>query len=352
MGDDGIFRRPAVPQPVRIRREIGKLPAGDRTLDWYEQGIRAMKARPLNDPRSWRYQAAIHDYPADVRTAATRRSPGPPDWDPNAVDTDVIPPDHTTFWRACQHNAWFFLPWHRMYLHFFEKIVAAHVAALGGPSDWALPYWNYSASPAAELLPPEFRVPSTPGRPNALFVTERTPNANAGQPFLNFNRFGQLDRANNPSTNLNCLHTRPFGQDAAGTGFGGPRIQHHDPRGFPGAVEGVPHNTVHGALGGSTGFMSFFSTAPLDPMFWVHHCNIDRLWETWVQRQKQLGNLDRNPKPQSPPLLAGWQETTFSFHDETGKAVDMAVSKVLDIRAAPLSYEYEDTSDPFNGVGP
>jgi hypothetical protein len=29
------------------------------------------------------------------------------------------------------------------------------------------------------------------------------------------------------------------------------------------------------------GFMGAFNSAGLDPLFWLHHCNIDRLWEVW-----------------------------------------------------------------------
>jgi len=95
--------------------------------------------------------------------------------------------------------------------------------------------------------------------------------------------------------------------------------------------------------------MGGFSTAPLDPMFWLHHCNIDRLWEVWVQRQKQMGNLDRNPK--AGTLVAeGWLNQPFGFRDATGAAVQMTSKEVLNTRVPPLSYEYEDTSDPFNGA--
>ena len=356
MGDDGIFRRPAVPQPVRIRRDINHLAPDDPIVVFYERAIKAMQTRALNDPRSWRYQAAIHDYPANISSTAARLGAGTT-FDPFAVDTDVIPTDHTTFWRACQHNSWFFVPWHRMYLHFFEKIVASHVVALGGPTNWALPYWNYSASPAAALLPVPFRAAQlSNGQRNALFVAQRTPNANAGRPFLDLDQFGRP--APGISTNLESLRTTAFGQaSAVNFGFGGPRFQHHDPLGDPGRVENVPHNMVHGALGGGSdpdwprrpgsrppGFMSLFSTAPLDPMFWLHHCNIDRLWEVWTQRQKQLGNLDRNPK------LPGWQKVSFQFHDAAGQPVPMKVEQTLDTRVAPLSYEYEESTDPFRGA--
>jgi tyrosinase-like protein len=40
------------------------------------------------------------------------------------------------------------------------------------------------------------------------------------------------------------------------------------------------HNALHGWIGGS-GQMSFPSVSPFDPIFYLHHCNIDRLWAMW-----------------------------------------------------------------------
>ena len=340
MSNGGVLRRPAVPPSVRIRRDVNKLPANDPVITFYEKAIGVMQDsnRKLDDPLNWRYQAAIHDYPDPDATLADRlrdpRDPAKVDRDPSAKSSDVLPPDRSTFWRQCQHGSWFFLSWHRMYLHHFEKIVMSIVAQLpGGPSDWALPYWNYSSSAAAALLPAPFRNPTLPDKTtNHLFVAERTPNANAGGAFLD-----------EPDTNLDCLKAKSF---ANALGFGGPKVRHHPSRGSPpGRVEQTPHNPIHGALGGATGFMGFFSTAPLDPMFWLHHCNIDRLWEVWVQRQKQLGNLDRNPMKEGP-----WLDEQFAFRDATGRRVDMTSRQVLNTRLAPLSYEYEDTSDPFKGL--
>ena len=45
-----------------------------------------------------------------------------------------------------------------------------------------------------------------------------------------------------------------------------------------GQLEGGPHNGVHGTIGGIMG--TYLS--PLDPIFWLHHCNIDRLWASWA----------------------------------------------------------------------
>ncbi len=369
MGTSGILRRPAVPPPVRIRRELSKLvAANDPTVDLYRRAIRVMKTRPLRDPTSWRYQAAIHDYPFNdggtpatpaARAAATQaRKNDPVNPDPFATDDDYtavggpLPPDRGTFWRKCQHGSWFFLSWHRMYLHFFEQIIMNIVATqLGGPSDWALPYWNYSASAAAALVPVPFRAEKMPdGTPNDLFAPrtlkrDGTPLANAGLPFLDIQSDGTPDPLK-PHTNLNCLKAKPF----AGNFGGGVGSSHSGPS--DGRLEFVPHNQVHTQLGGATGFMTPFSTAPLDPLFWLHHCNIDRLWEVWVQRQKMLKNVDRNPKVAGVDPNTDWLDVPFDFHDATGKVVAPKITStdVMNTRVAPLSYEYEDTSDPFNNA--
>ena len=50
-----------------------------------------------SDPRGWTFQANIHGAPLDV--------PEKPAW------------------RQCQHGSYFFFPWHRMYLYWFERIL-------------------------------------------------------------------------------------------------------------------------------------------------------------------------------------------------------------------------------------
>jgi len=67
------------------------------------------------------------------------------------------------------------------------------------------------------------------------------------------------------------------------------------------SLEGV-HNGVHNSLGGPGGHMTYTEVAGFDPIFFLHHCNVDRLlalWqsvyddtnnpETWVQKVKENG---------------------------------------------------------------
>ncbi|KAI0466683.1 tyrosinase [Xylaria cf. heliscus] len=41
------------------------------------------------------------------------------------------------------------------------------------------------------------------------------------------------------------------------------------------------HNNIHYWVGGNGGHMSQIPTATFDPTFWLHHCNIDRLFAIW-----------------------------------------------------------------------
>ncbi len=321
---------------IRIRQDVWKLSNEDPwhpVLLWYARAVAAMQGRAITDPTSWRYQAAIHEhFPAN---------------DPLAVSGETLPSlsEQATFWTQCQHDSWFFFPFHRAYLLYFERIVAEAVRQLGGPADWALPYWNYSdaTNKDARRLPPAFYASTLPdGTTNPLRIYKQTlgtetdiprsPNANKG-----------LDIATASDVDLSCLLKPQFASSSIGgqVGFGGPRTWFNHNNGHAGACESRPHGTMHVAVGGPKGWMSSsFTTAGLDPLFWVHHCNIDRLWEVWLRRSA-------NANPGEP----GWRSIlTMYFHDADGKAVGVKSEQLADTTAPLLGYEYEDVSDPFPGV--
>jgi tyrosinase len=222
-----------------------------------------------------------------------------------------------------------------MYLGCFEQIIMATVVSLGGPNDWALPYWNYSdkTNPDARKLPPAFRAANLPdGSANSLLVKQRRPVANGG---------GVL--ADDDDVDVGCLKQPDFSTTptAGPPSFGGPRIRIHD-GGTIGDLERTPHGSIHNAVGGG-GWMSQFFTAALDPIFWLHHCNIDRLWEVWLQRDPQHKN------PSEATWLTG---ESFDLHDATGAVITMKTSQVIDTTSAPLLYKYEDVSDPIGPAPP
>jgi tyrosinase len=64
-------------------------------------------------------------------------------------------------------------------------------------------------------------------------------------------------------------------------------------------------------------------TAAQDPIFYLHHANIDRLWVHWI------GDGRQNPTDNTP---AGhtWLTTSFPFFDENGNLQTMTGQDVLD----------------------
>lgn len=70
----------------------------------------------------------------------------------------------------------------------------------------------------------------------------------------------------------------------------------------------TPHNQLHDIIGGDTGNMSDVSVAAFDPIFWLHHANMDRHFYTW------LHNKTNNFKDSIYPdkILKANYEATFA----------------------------------------
>ncbi|MBX9628489.1 MAG: tyrosinase family protein, partial [Gemmataceae bacterium] len=259
---------PPPPPGVRVRQNVAALTTAQ--LDSLRKGVAAMKALPDSDPRSWTFQAAIHG-------------------------TD-IPPTSPLF-NKCEHGTVGFLPWHRGYLYYFERILrwAANDPAL------MLPYWEWGTAPT---VPGAFRLPASATNP--LYDATRTLNNGAALP-----NSVVVDGVNN------ALALTDFDSGV----------------GFSGTLEG-PHGAIHVITGGPGGNMSAVSRAARDPIFWLHHGNIDRLWDRWLN----LGGGRANPS--DPTFL----DTQYSFADETGATVTTKVRDILS--SATLGYRYDDTPNP------
>ncbi len=78
---------------------------------------------------------------------------------------------------------------------------------------------------------------------------------------------------------------------------------------FFSVLEGLPHNKVHNYIGGvglldpgPYGNMAN-NLSPVDPIFFLHHSNMDRLWDVWTRKQKRL-NLPYLPSDQDLDTLS------------------------------------------------
>src|SRR5581483_12506915 len=106
------------------------------------------------DLSSWWFFAALH--------GEYIKESGFPGWGslahPPACPTAPPPTTKVSrqYWNQCQHQSWFFLPWHRGYLLALEAQIRAAIATIGGPATWALPYWNYFGTGTENQIPPAF----------------------------------------------------------------------------------------------------------------------------------------------------------------------------------------------------
>ncbi len=263
LGEGVIERQVPVERALRVRKNI--LDLTPQELAAFEQGVAAMKSRPVTDRTSWAFQANIHG-----------KQPTPPN-DP--------------LWRQCEHGTIHFLTWHRAYLLEFERIVRE---ASGDP-ELTLPYWDWSTSRA---LPLPFRDPASP--------------------------------LHDPSRSINngALIPASIVVDDLATATGSNVFTI-----FSQALEGSPHGAVHVQVGGNMGSVARSAN---DPIFWLHHCNIDRVWDEWIARGGGRTN------PSAPQFLA----RTFTLARADGTTVTHRAGDLL--VAADLGYRYDTSA----AVGP
>jgi tyrosinase len=305
---------------MRTRRDVWKLADDptDKTLYWYSIAVQEMQNRFFDNPLSWKFQAAIHGY--DVSLFPPLR-PG---------ESLPAPGTQATYWNQCEHASWFFPPWHRIYVYLFEQLCRSLIAARGGPSDWSLPYWDYSHPDGAKqrTLPNEFRNPTLSGGADNPLYADRGPRVNAG---------GTVGSAQQ-SENTTCMKSTAFSGQFP-NGFGGGSSAPLQFSHYTGSCENGPHNSMHDAIGGLNGWMDNTNAAALDPIFWLHHTNIDRLWVIWQS--------DVN---KTLPSDAQWNNQTFDFFDPTGSPKSYAVKDVLQTTGPLCDYVYEDTTNPLGPV--
>jgi tyrosinase len=109
-------------------------------------------------------------------------------------------------------------------------------------------------------------------------------------------------------------------------------------------LEGMPHNLVHNCIGGvgpldpgPYGNMTNF-LSPVDPIFFLHHANMDRLWDVWTRKQKNL----RLPYLPEKGDLKTFSDEPFLFYVDgkgnyitDGKAGDYLSTDVFEYDYAP-----------------
>ena len=159
------------------------------------------------------------------------------------ANTQASDPKSWSYWtnihlNRCPHSIPYFFAWHRGYVYYFER----QLRAVCGDSQLVLPYWDYYTNPA---LPAEFTNPSAD---NPLYEPSRVNN-----------------------NVRDALSMAPFSSSLT-------NFPTNSANAFEPSFESAPHNLIHNLIGGVMSDM----LSPTDPIFWLHHANVDRLWVAWV----------------------------------------------------------------------
>jgi tyrosinase len=289
---------------------------GQRMLASYARGVQAMLALPADHPNNWFRNAFIH-------------------------------------MMDCPHGNWWFYVWHRGYVGYFEQIIRklSGDAEFAMPYwDWTeLP--EIPAGMFDGLLTPtaagfatytgnmaSFTSFAKPGLSNywdTLSPAQRSQLQARGYPafdnlwddVIGYSPAQQAGISGNIAYAIACgarylskanpqldaktkadvaahvilagLLPVDFYNDQISKSFTSSRTTSHviQPGGTTrfSILEGLPHNKVHNCIGGvgavdpgPYGNMTNF-LSPVDPVFFLHHSNMDRLWDVWTRKQQALG---------------------------------------------------------------
>lgn len=310
--------------PAKYRRYNVMSPNGQKALASYARGVEAMLKLPPDHPQNWFRNAFIH-----------------------LMD--------------CPHGNWWFYVWHRGFLGYFEETIRN----LSGDPDFAIPYWDWTTLP--QIPDPMFDGPLNPQNAPfepftdnlAVFTSFIQPQLQAYWNSLNAAQYDQLNargyttfdkmwndvtgngvsgnmafattcssryltRQNpkldektaynvSPFVVLSGLLPTDFYNTNSVLSFTSSKTPSHNTAPSQttqfSTLEGMPHNKVHNYIGGYPpinpgpfGNMTN-NLSTVDPIFFLHHSNMDRLWDIWTRKQKAL-HLPFLPSGQDLKTLA------------------------------------------------
>lgn len=280
---------------LRKRRSVNNMSLDDPDLETYRDFVGLMRNKPQTELVSWTGFANQHG-------------------------------DANNF-KYCPHGDWYFLPWHRGFVEMYEKAAAV----LTHNPEFAMPYWDWTT---LRQLPAAFADQTYKGKPNPLYVPSRGDDASMIRNALT-GPYALTDALVGPKVIESIYKETVY--EAFGTSRN-PKQNNLDPKWVPmggghqGILERTPHNNIHNNIGA---YMPN-SNSPRDPIFMMHHGNIDRIWAYW----NALGR-----KNSDDPL---WLNMPFTnnYISPDGKFYTKVVKDLQSTSA--LGYTYDNMPKPDN----
>jgi tyrosinase len=304
-----------------FRHEINSFVNVGPAFDLYIQALLEFQQTNQNQLLSYFQVAGIHGYPANNPWDGVSRT---------SVESSGY----------CTHGSVLFPTWHRPYLALFEQILSGNAIAIANSypasnramyqaaaQNFRMPYWDWSTiytlppvmnSPyilintrtgSTVLVNPLFQYTFPSGSasrfPNDIISkvkTVRTPDSNGNSQPDVINKGLLANKQMVHDAIYPLLSSQPDYNAMSNTFYRGPNGQTYQ------NLENM-HNYMHGMIGGYGGHMSYIVYSSFDPIFWLHHTNVDRLFAIWqalypnsyvVQETSQSGvvqNVNTNLAP-------------------------------------------------------
>ncbi|KAI1466640.1 Di-copper centre-containing protein [Daldinia caldariorum] len=296
---------PRVNGEIQLRPDIRDLQKDEDKWNLYLLALSWMQFTDQESPFSWYQITGIHGAPALT-------------WE----DVDPTPGnEHSGY---CTHVSILFPPWHRPYLALYEQVlynIVQFIASFYPPElqdrfqkaadTFRIPYWDWAAVPPKgdSVLPPGvgdspfINVTGPNGVQtiaNPLFSYVFRPFNSSTFPDFPYNTWRETKRAPRPINSANATSNNTFVAHALDIHL--PSFQQrlynlfsHYPNyttfsneawitgpnnGTYDSLESI-HDAIHTVGGGVYGHLAIIAYSGFDPLFWLHHTNVDRIFTMW-----------------------------------------------------------------------
>ncbi|KAH6678140.1 hypothetical protein B0J14DRAFT_582032 [Halenospora varia] len=203
----------------------------------------------------------------------------------------------------CTHTSVLFPSWHRPYLALFEQVLGTYIQDIAkqyppelrstyqaAADNFRIPYWDWAS---------DYRVPPAITQPQIQVITP-TGIQTITNPLYQYKFQGYFAQSalhsglgqtvRNPDTvdgpsNYDKINALMSGEGATGKSWTAlVKIKDYDTfatAAVPGTSVEAVHGEIHNIVGGDYGHMTMLDWSAFDPIFWLHHCNVDRLFAMW-----------------------------------------------------------------------
>ncbi|KAI9723363.1 MAG: hypothetical protein M1812_001247 [Candelaria pacifica] len=237
----------------------------------YILALESLQSRAENDDLSWYQLGGIHGYPHIP-------------WQyPSSLADD-------TNYGYCTHTSLIFLPWHRPYVLAFEQILSEEAVSIAkrftgssatkyqtAAENLRAPYWDWASNDTRSRIPDVVSIPTInvvrPGS-NGIESNSSIPNPLYSYKFAAVHTDGGLGATTVRSSSADDILTRSFSSRQHGVLE---LFSLSDFNSFSTKAEGI-HGDIHTGVGGN---MAIVDRAGFDPIFWLHHCQVDRIYSLY-----------------------------------------------------------------------